>query len=119
MAQSILSLFYSNYCLTKYSNDNPWWVNFVTDHYQLLRDEASIINIEPEDMETYRFRLADFLGEKNYDRHTTWVVLLINQLRSEKEFSNVSSLRIPNHTTLVKLRAQYDTYHALLESIKG
>jgi len=115
---SILGLYLEKYCLDNYTNQDPLWVKFITDHYQYLRNGATELFISPEDMHTYRYRLEDYLEDKKYDKKFSWIIMLINQISSNKSFTNLSKLLIPNTNVLHQLRAQYDTHRALISDIE-
>ena len=112
MAYTELGLYYDQQCLNDFTNQEPEWMQYVTDHYQYLRDTASVHQIQPTDMNTYKYRLGDYLIDKGFDKHTEWIIMLINQINSPMEFINREQMLIPSNKILSEMRGQFDTYMA-------
>ena len=108
-------LFASYY--TKYSNDNYEWVHFVKDHLRRCRLNAVYVSIDPYQMHDMHYRLADFLREHNVPVEVDWLVLLLNQMDSEKDFNNLKWLFLPDMNDLQELREEFDTVDAHARSI--
>ena len=102
---------------TKFSNDNYEWVHFVRDHYNRLRSKAVYIALNPYQMNVMYYRLNDFLEEYNVPCEADWIVLMLNQLQSEKDFKNLKWMFLPDMTDLQELRDEFDTVDAHARSI--
>lgn len=109
------SLFAKHY--TKFSNDNYEWVHFVKDHFNRLRQKAVFITMNPYKMHEVHYRLGDFLAEYNVPREVDWIVLMLNQLRSEKDFINLKWMFLPDMQDLQDLRETFDTVDAHARSV--
>ena len=104
---------------TKFSNDNYEWVHFLHDHFKRIRLKATYIEINPYQMHEMHYRLNDFLAEYNIPQEADWIVLLINQLQSEKDFKNLTWIYLPDMTDIEELREEFDTVDAHARSIRN
>lgn len=102
---------------TKFSNDNYEWVHFVRDHYNRIRRKAVFITIDPYKMHEVHYRLTDFLMEYNIPSEADWIVLMLNQLSSEKDFINLKWMFLPDMQDIQDLREEFDTVDAHARSI--
>ena len=109
------SLFSKYY--TKFSNDNYDWVHFVRDHFKRLRLKAVFITINPYQMHEMHYRLNDFLREYNIPVEADWIVLMLNQMQSEKDFDHLTWMYLPDMTDLQELREEFDTVDAHIRSV--
>ena len=101
---------------TSVANDDIDWVKFVHDHYQLIFDSSEEIILDKEDHYWKHYRLEDFLQERKMDPNLAWIVLLINQLPSNAEFTGLETLRLPDPRTVEAIRKIFLQYRA---SVKG
>lgn len=104
---------------TKFSNDNYEWVHFLHDHFKRIRLKATYIEINSYQMHEMHYRLNDFLAEYNIPQEADWIVLLINQLQSEKDFKNLTWIYLPDMTDIEELREEFDTVDAHARSIRN
>ena len=109
------SLFSKYY--TKFSNDNYEWVHFVRDHFKRLRLKAVFITINPYEMHALHYRLNDFLAEYNVPVEADWIVLMLNQMQSEKDFDHLTWMYLPDMNDLQELREEFDTVDAHIRSV--
>lgn len=90
-----------------FSNNNADWVQFVTDHLTRIRRNSNWLELDADRHNTMRYRLEDFLKEQYIDTNLTWLILILNQLGSNKEFVNLSRLLIPDMDYMNRLKKQY------------
>jgi len=111
------SLFKSYF--SKFSNDDYDWVHYLSDYYPRLRKKSVMISLNPFRLNTYRYRLTDFLSEHNIPKEADWIVLLINQMGSEAEFVNRKWLLLPDMSDIELIRTEYDTVRAHAEQMRN
>ena len=95
--------------LDNLSNLDPNWKQFVIDHKKVISDEGSIVDITDEDRSKYKFKLDHFLRDKNSPVNIDWIVKLINDLDQYEDFTKLSNIIIPNHSSVVTLYRKYQT----------
>lgn len=102
----------------EYSNHDPLWVQFVMDHRKAIISRAGEQNIDLITANQYDRRLYEYLKKFNIPYGVLWIVLEINQMDNEMDFTNMSSILLPSMDHLQKLRALfknlYDFDSALL-----
>ena len=108
----LLTIYLRNMCVTDIDNSDVEWVQFVTDHYRELQASATTVEVSLTDMELYRFRLSDWLSDRGYTKRLAWIVMLLNNIKSDQEFVGFQQLRIPDANYISQLRAQYNTFSA-------
>ena len=97
----------------QYSSEDQNWVQFVRDHFQYLRNTAQETALDVYRHNTMKYRLEDFLEDQlKMPRSTAWIVLLINQMNSNIDFRELSSILIPDMHVIQYLRNTYDTVKA-------
>lgn len=104
--------------VTKYSNDNFEWVQYVRDHYKRLRSKAYFVDIDQFKMNSLHYRLEDFLSEHNVPIEVNWIVLYLNQLNSEADFIHLTALFLPDMEDLEAMREEFDTVDAHTKSVR-
>jgi hypothetical protein len=102
----------------QYCSEDQNWVQFVRDHFQYLRNTAQEVTLDVYRHNTMKYRLEDFLEDqlKMY-RSTAWIVLLINQMNSNVDFREMSSILIPDMRVIQYLRNTYNTVKANQENM--
>lgn len=108
----LLTIYLRNMCVTDIDNSDIEWVQYVTDHYRELQASAVTVEVLPTDMELYRFRLSDWLSDRGYAKRLAWIVMLLNNIKSDREFVGFQQLRIPDSSQISQLRAQFNTFIA-------
>ena len=92
------------------SKSDEGWVQFVNDHFSYIRDNSPPVTISLGSMFRYRYRPEDFMRAFGYDPNITWVMMLINELKTRLEFVDLEEVLIPPIELITELRSQYDTY---------
>lgn len=95
--------------MSEYSNHDADWVQFVKDHYNYIMENAEMIALDIHVHHTTRYRLEDYLNRFGIDPSLTWIVIYINQLKSNLSFIELNQLLIPNERSIRYLREQYMT----------
>lgn len=94
---------------SSYSSEDLEWVQFVRDHYYYIKNNCSKVELNPFRHNSFKYRLSDFCVDNNIPRGMMWIVLMVNQLGSEKDFANLSVMLLPDVDSIKKLRNMYDT----------
>lgn len=94
----------------KFGNHDQKWVQYVRDHRQFLLKASVARTITSEDMFIYQYRLADYLRKLHQDPSSTWIVMYLNQIDSDVNFMNLTSILVPDITELSNMYAQYETF---------
>ena len=95
--------------LSSYSNYDLDWVQFIRDHYEHLKKKSVAVQLNPFRHDSLKYRLTDFLADNNIPREMGWIILMINQLGSENDFSDLNILLIPDTSDIIHLRDVFDT----------
>lgn len=94
----------------KYKADDSQWVQFILDHKQYLIDNSTIVPIDVNTMNTYRYKPYLFLTSKKVDFGMMWIVCFINDCNDFHKFDNLSFLYIPSNDTIYNLRVKFNTF---------
>ena len=94
--------------LSSYSNYDRDWVQFVKDHYYHIKRKSTLVELNPYKHNSFEFRVKDFLEDNHIPTEMWWIVLFVNQLGSEADFTNLTSLIIPDVSDIQSLRDSYD-----------
>lgn len=103
---------------SSYSSEDFEWVQFVRDHYYLIKKHSTKVELNPFQHHSYKYRLTDFCVENNIPRGMEWIVLLLNQLGSAKDFSNLVVMLIPDVEQIKELRETFDTLKSHFRKIR-
>lgn len=103
--------------ISNYSNTNKDWIQFIFDHYDLIKENSTKTSISDEDMYIYQYRLEDYLSSISVDKNIAWIVLFINQLGNNRDFKELKTLLIPNTNYISKLYSQYQSNNVNKELI--
>ena len=95
--------------LSSYSNYDIEWVQFIKDHFYHIKSKSTIVDLNPFRHNSFRYRLTDFLEENNIPTEMNWIVLFVNQLGSDVNFCELTSMLIPDVTDIIHLREVFDT----------
>lgn len=91
------------------------WVRFIADHRRNIIETASTHLIDNDDKNRFKYSLFEYLQEKQIDTRIMWIVQWLNDLPSQKDFINVSSIIIPNINYIENLYRSYRSYKANLK----
>jgi len=102
--------------ISEWSDSDHEWELYVKDHRELIIENSSTIQITADNMRKYQFRLETFLYDKNLDidYRMTWIVLWLNQLNSNLDFVDLSSLIVPNRSYILRLYEKYRAFKSYL-----
>lgn len=93
----------------RYNASDPNWRQYVLDHRKHILEKSTLIAVDPNLMNTYTYRIRDFLTKINTDASVDWIVLYINQLFVNDNFVDIAKLYIPDIGYIDKLYTQYQT----------
>ena len=97
-------------------SSNAEWVQYIKDHRSTLMDSIINLKIEPEIMNTYRYRLRALLEHHNYSPKLDWIVMWLNSLTTTADVVNLTRLLVPDFQVVQNLFRQYQTYSKKLAS---
>lgn len=101
-----------------YGNKDIDWVRFVHDHYYNIFSTCTSYNLDKSSHYWRYYRLEDYLREINVDPNIAWIVLLVNQMSSRKEFKDLDNILIPDMYVLRGLRQSFMQYRSHLKAIR-
>lgn len=93
------------------------WTLFIRDHRDEILKNAEVLTLSYDDMEQYRYRLYSYLTElrPRYDTELLWLVLWINELHTEQDFNNISTLILPREQHIKTLNSSFRSAMSKLE----
>ncbi len=95
--------------ITKLSNHDPAWVQFITDHIKLIQENSTLIIIEDAARDKYKYKLPHFLRDQGISDDITWIAKLINSLNNFTEFTTRYTLLLPQVSHINTLYRLYRT----------
>lgn len=95
--------------LSSYSNYDLEWVQFIKDHFYHIKQRSTLVELDPFKHNSLKYRMSDFLMENNIPTEMSWIVLFINQLGSDSDFHDITTMLIPDVTDIKHLREVFDT----------
>lgn len=104
---------------SSYSSEDIEWVQFVRDHYYYIKKYCSKVELNPFRHNAFKYRLTDFCVDNNIPRGMEWIVLLVNQLGSEKDFANLAVMLLPDVEVIKNLRNKFDTIQSNRNRVRG
>lgn len=93
-----------------FGSQNKYWVQFVNDHKRYIRQNSDIQTFNTYDLLRYRYRPEEFFKDKaSCSSDTTWIYLLVNDIRSPEEFNtSITRLWMPTYSLIEQLRKSYE-----------
>ena len=102
-----------------YSSSDQEWVQFIRDHFRIIRSTATNVELDVYQHNSMQYRLSEWLDtELHYPYSVTWIVLLINQLKSEEEFRNLTTILIPEMGVITKLYREFKNLRSQRNNLK-
>ena len=86
------------------------WRRFIQDHRDPLMVSSVVIKIDPNIMNTFRFRPRELIGVLGISTDLEYIIRYLNKLETNDEWVNLTSLIIPSASAVSLLRAQYESY---------
>jgi len=91
-------------------DDKGKWRQFVLDHLDYISARSTTFSISPELMNKYRYDLRRYLkSELNRHQDIGWIVQLLNNLRNDFQFVDITNLIVPDDSLITQLYFQYTT----------
>ena len=101
-----------------YSNKDIDWVKFVYDHYQIIFGNCRYEPISGEKHYWEYYRLEDYLRDVGIDPNCAWIVLYINQMKSNMDFKECEGLLLPDMAIIKSLYQSFRQYRSHIKSIR-
>ena len=101
--------------MSRFSDSDPNWRQFVLDHKGVILQNAEVVNIIGDVMHLVNYSIRNFLQQPQLRRDPgiDWIVRLINNLKSDIDFVDVRLLYVPQINYLTTLYQLYQTTTAL------
>lgn len=103
--------------ISNFDNSDPNWVQFLRDHFSIIKAEyTGKFFIDEITMNTYQYRMEDFLENNKIPQSFMWFILEINQMNSPMQFHDLDYLIMPSYDYLAKLHELFNSTEANKES---
>ena len=89
------------------SDTDPEWRIFIKDHRYHILENSTVIYLTRSDMVRYDNKLKWFIEDKGLDKSMYWIVLEINNIDTEWDFTNIDRIVFPDSENIRSLRKQY------------
>ncbi len=100
----------------KYAPSDSKWVQFIIDHKNYIIENSTVVTLDKNTMNTYKFKPLIFLSSKNVSYDVMWIVCFINGFLDPINFHNLYSIYIPNESVIYNLKIKYNTFVKSLNS---
>ena len=88
---------------------NGGFKTYVLDHYDLILQSSTLYQFTLEAMFKFKYRPTEFLAHMGIPTRYTWVLLLINNIPNNTEFSDLESIYIPDAEYIQSLEHDYNS----------
>lgn len=96
-----------------YNDISSSWLQFIQDHREYIQERSEYVEITPNEMAYYQYRVRKYLAYKSYDTTYELVFRIINHLTKDSDFnSSLTSVYLPDRSTITELRRLYQTVQA-------
>lgn len=96
-----------------YNDISSSWLQFIQDHREYIQERSEYVEITPNEMAYYQYRIRKYLAYKSYDTTYELVFRIINHLTKDSDFnSSLTSVYLPDKSTITELRRLYQTVQA-------
>lgn len=86
-----------------YADGSDAWRLFIQDHKQLILENSVLVTISKSTIHTYKYRIEEYLKSIGHPITLAWIVLYINNIKSNLEFKDLDSLYIPTESYIESL----------------
>ncbi len=101
-----------------FDNLDPDWVQYVKDHRSVLMETSVIKSVPANAMFTYRYRMPTLLNKLGSDSSITWIVMWLNQLKTNADVVNLTELTLPTIDTVKSLYQSFQSYRQKLNKLE-
>ena len=95
---------------------NEQWFLYIKDNKDFIISRSTLVLINPDAMNLYKYRLEEFLTDYGVNPNNAWIVIWLNQLGSNINFNNLTELIIPSDTVIDELLEEFRAYEATRSS---
>ena len=92
------------------------WVLFIRDHRKHILEQSTIVYLTNDLITRYEYHLRWFLEDNRIDTDMYWIIMYLNNIKSESEFFNIDRLYIPNIDHIKELRKQFNIFKKMLNT---
>jgi hypothetical protein len=109
----------AGYTLTKemetlditYTDGNLRWVQFISDHIQVIISNSKKVLVDVNALNKYRYRPRDLFFNYGITAEDTWIIMMINNLKlSEAIPQYTNKFFIPHQDYLNELKEYFSAY---------
>jgi hypothetical protein len=95
----------------QYYDTDSKWRQFIIDHKLYLKNNS--IKRYPSEtyLNKYKYDLSGYLRSLNMPASCTWIVRIINDMPTDKEFVNIKSIYVPELPIIKDLFKTYRTIY--------
>jgi hypothetical protein len=111
MASTTLSSILRSSVISKYSNTDAGWIQFVKDYKNLFIKNSKIYTLTYDIMATYQYRLKDYMKYVGISLDLEYVIREINDLHGDEQFKDIKFMYVP---TIEYLRTVFNLYKTSL-----
>jgi hypothetical protein len=83
------------------------WMVFLRDNLNMLRKNATSVELDSYQQRIYRYRPETFLDTKHFPIKYMYIFLLVNYIASTSEFYNLNKLYIPRIEDIETLEREF------------
>lgn len=96
-----------------YNDISSSWLQFIQDHREYIQERSEYVEITPNEIAYYQYRIRKYLIYKSYDTTYELVFRIINKLTKDSDFnSSITGVYLPDRGTITELRRLYQTVQA-------
>jgi hypothetical protein len=97
---------------------DPDWIQFVQDHREYITTRSTLVEITPNEMVYYKYRIRKYLTYKGYNPGLEMAFRTINHLRNNNDFDeDITKVYLPNSEVLNELRRSYKTLQSQIKKL--
>ena len=94
----------------QYNKGERAWLLYLQDHREYIIERSKLVEITPNEMAYYKYRIRKYLSYKGYNSDYDKVFRIINRLPLDMQFDeNVTKVYLPDSTVIAELRRSYQT----------
>lgn len=92
-----------------YYDTDKAWATYARDHRAYLIRTSTTRTISGDYLRPHEYNLESYLFSINFDESAAWIVRFINGIKSNADFTAITSLRVPDISVIKQLYRLYQT----------
>lgn len=94
----------------KYDFSDKAWVRFLKDHRKYLISNSTVVTLDPNIMNGFRYHTTELLIEYKLNSKLSWLIKWINQIKGDWEVVDLTKLLVPSDSAVDSLWDKYKSY---------